>query len=217
MYKLVVFDLDGTLADTLSDLAVSMNEALKNNNEAPHDVECYNKFVGNGIYNLVKRVLRDKGDDEVLCKKVKAFFDDYYPKHLCDNTVSYEGIPELLKELRALSIKTAVNSNKPHIFVPKILKTLFPEHSFDVAWGNKEEFERKPSPQALEAIIKMSGVSNDETLYVGDSDVDVFTAHNAGVRVCGVSWGFRGEEELREAGADYIAYDSNQLLSIIKG
>ena len=148
---------------------------------------------------------------------MKTYFDNYYPEHLCDFTKAYDGMGEVLRELRKLKIKTAVHSNKPHAFVPQILKTLYPEHDFEIAWGHKDCFERKPSPQALNAIMEQLSCDKESTLYVGDSDVDVFTAHNAGVVVCGVEWGFRGKEELVSAGADYIAKDAENLLSIIKG
>ena len=217
MYKLVVFDLDGTLAETLEDLAHTMNAALESENLPTHPTESYRKFVGNGISNLVKQVVMDKSDDEELCERVKAYFDNYYPQHLCDFTKAYDGMGELLKELSAMSVKTAVHSNKPHVFVPQILETLYPEHEFEIAWGHKDCNERKPSPQALEKMMNQLGVSKEETLYVGDSDVDVFTAHNAGVKVCGVEWGFRGKEELVSAGADFIAKDAENLLYIIKG
>lgn len=217
MYKLVVFDLDGTLCDTLSDLCNAVNFALESENQLTHPLSAYNKFVGNGINNLIKQVLMDRGDDEQLCKRVKSHFDVYYPQHLCDATVAYNGIDTLLSELRSLGVRTAVHSNKPHAYVPTILDTLFKNHSFDIAWGKRECFERKPSPQALLEIMSRLGVDKSETLYVGDSDVDVLTAHNAGIKVCGVEWGFRGRDELISAGADYIARDTEELLSIIKG
>lgn len=217
MYKLVVFDLDGTLCDSLSDLANAVNFSLKKEGLPTHPLSAYNKFVGNGVNNLIKQALGDKCSDEELFRKVKSEFDSYYPQHFCDTTVSYEKIPELLDELERSGVMTAVHSNKPHAYVGGILETLFSAHRFDIAWGKREEFERKPSPQALFEIMKRLSVSDEETLYVGDSDVDVFTAHNAGVRVCGVEWGFRGREELLSAGADFIAKDAEELLYIIKG
>ncbi len=217
MYKLVVFDLDGTLCNTLSDLANAVNFSLRKEGLLTHPLSAYNKFVGNGVNNLIKQALVDKSSDEELFKKVKANFDNYYPQHFCDTTVAYEKMPELLTELEKSGIMTAVHSNKPHEYVGEILETLFPFHTFDIAWGKREEFERKPSPQALFEIMKRLSVINDEILYVGDSDVDVFTAHSADVKVCGVEWGFRGREELVSAGADFIAKDAQELLYIIKG
>lgn len=217
MYKLVVFDLDGTLCNTLSDLGNAVNASLESEGLPTHPLSAYNKLVGNGVNNLIKQALRDKSEDKELFKKVKAKFDTYYPNHLCDTTVAYDGMAELLSKLKSLGIKTAVHSNKPHAYVPEILSSLFPSHSFDIAWGKQECFERKPSPQALLEIINRLSIDKKDVLYVGDSDVDVFTAHNAGVKVCGVEWGFRGKEELQSCGADFIAKDAEELLSIIKG
>lgn len=216
MYKLVVFDLDGTLANTLSDLANSVNQALISENLKPHSTQEYNHFVGNGIDNLIKQVVGENGDEQTR-KRVKAFFNAYYPEHLCDYTTAYEGMAQLLTKLDSLNIVTAVHSNKPHAFVPEILRTLYPRHSFAIAWGKKERYERKPSAQALNAIMQALNVQKEQTLYVGDSDVDIFTAHNADVKVCGVSWGFRGKDELINAGADYIADTAEDLLKIIVG
>lgn len=217
MYSLVVFDLDGTLCNTLSDLANAVNAALISEGLPAHPESSYNQFVGNGVNNLIKSALGDKKDDKALFLKVKAYFDFYYPQHLCDYTASYAGIGELLGELSKRGIKTAVHSNKPHIYIDTILRTLYPEHQFSIAWGQQDRFERKPSPQALDAMISELGVDKESVLYVGDSDVDVYTAHNAGIKVCGVEWGFRGKDELISVGADYIAKDANELLDIIVG
>lgn len=216
MYKLVVFDLDGTLCNTLSDLANTMNKALESENLPTHPVSAYNQFVGNGISNLIKQVLMEKQDDEQLRVRMKSFFDSYYPLHLCDSTVAYEGMSDLLSRLSENGVMTAVHSNKPHCYIFEILSKLFPKHKFDIAWGQQERFERKPSPQALLEMLSILKVDKSEVLYVGDSDVDVMTAHGAGVKVCGVEWGFRGKEELVSAGADYIAKDADELWGIIK-
>ena len=106
-------------------------------------------------------------------------------------------------------------SNKPDRFVPEILAKLYPRHTFLSAWGQRDEFPRKPSPESLEALIARNGYQKSETLYVGDSNVDVVFAHNAGVKVCGVSWGFRGAKELREAGADHIVNSAEELYKLI--
>ena len=170
MYKLVVFDLDGTLANTLSDLASAVNKALISENLPTHRVEAYNHFVGNGIDNLIKQVV-GKNCDEQTCKRVKAFFDAYYLEHLCDHTTAYDGMAKLLEQLDTLKVITAVHSNKPHTFVPEILQTLYPQHKFAIAWGKQNHYERKPSAQALNAMMQKLGVEKDQTLYVGDSDV----------------------------------------------
>ncbi len=217
MYKLVVFDLDGTLANTLLDLSNAVNAALDKYGLPTHPIESYNKFVGNGINNLISQVLMDKSDDKELHSKVKSYFDFYYPQHLCDSTVAYDKMETVLSQLSDMGVKTAVHSNKPHLYVPQILKKLYPDHHFDVAWGQQECFERKPSPQAVIVMMDKLCVDPEDVIYVGDSDVDVMTAHNAGIKVCGVAWGFRGVSELESAGADFIAKDANELMKVLIG
>lgn len=217
MYKLVVFDLDGTLCNTLSDLASAVNNALESVGLPTHATDRYNKFVGNGVNNLIRQAMGEHADNSEMFTRVKKYFDEYYPQHLCDSTVLYDGIDELLDKLSELGVMTAVHSNKPHAYVLTILDRILKEHKFLCVFGQQECYERKPSAQALLQMLDMLGVCADDTLYVGDSDVDVLTAHNGGLKVCGVAWGFRGERELMSAGADYIAQDVQQLYSIIVG
>lgn len=214
MIKLVAFDLDGTIADTLADLAAAVNFALTKRGLEPYPVESYRQFVGNGVDNLMMTVLKEHSTPEAV-EKMKADFYAYYADHCLDDTAAYPGVAHLLKDLSDRGIMTAVISNKPNRFVPKILGKLYPDHSFSPAWGQQPEFPRKPSPESLLKAIELCGVTKDETLYVGDSNVDVIFAHNAGIKVCGVSWGFRGAEELREAGADVIVSDADELVKII--
>lgn len=215
MIKLVVFDLDGTLADTLKDLGTAMNAALACENLPGYPIEAYRHFVGSGIDNLVKVTMAD-GYSPEGAGRVKAAFYAYYADHCIDFTTAYEGAGELLSRLEQDGIMTAVLSNKPDRFVPRILRTLYPAHRFTHAWGQREEFPRKPSPESLEAMIALCGCEKSEVLYVGDSDVDVIFAHHAGVKVCGVSWGFRGAQELTEAGADNIVNSAEELYSMIQ-
>lgn len=217
MYKLVVFDLDGTLADTIKDLSNAVNNSLKENNLPTHSLESYNQFVGNGVDRLIELALMDKCGDRELFKVIKDGFRKNYRNHICDYTTAYEGVDKLLSELENRKIITGVLSNKPHEYVSLILKRLYPDHNFKYEWGQRAEYKRKPSGDALCAMINDCGVAKEKTLYVGDSDVDVMTAHNAGVKVCGVDWGFRGREELKTAGADYIVSNCTELLNIIQG
>lgn len=210
LINLVVFDLDGTLANTLTDLANAVNFALAQQNLPTYPVDDYRHFVGNGIDNLIRVTMADAYTPEGAVK-AKASFQAYYADHCTDFTVAYDGVEELLERLTADGIATAVISNKPDRFVPEILGKLYPRHSFLCAWGQQDRFPRKPSPEALEALISQNGFRKAETLYVGDSNVDVAFAHNAGVQVCGVSWGFRGADELREAGADSIVNSAEEL------
>lgn len=214
MIKLVVFDLDGTLADTLKDLGTAMNAALATENLPGYPMEDYRHFVGNGIDNLVKVTMAD-GYTPDGAQRVKAAFYSYYANHCIDYTTAYDGVGELLGKLERGGIMTAVLSNKPDRFVPQILSTLYPDHRFTYAWGQREQFPRKPSPESLLHMIALCGCEKSDVLYVGDSDVDVIFAHNAGVKVCGVSWGFRGAEELISAGADYIVDSAEELYNRI--
>ena len=215
MIKTVVFDLDGTLANTLADLAHAMNYALEKQGLRSYPVDDYRHFVGNGIDNLVRVTMADRytPDGAMI---VKADFNAYYADHCRDFTEAYDGIAELLERLENDGIATAVISNKPDRFVPEILAALYPEHSFGCTWGQRDGIARKPDPTSLCMYLEEYGYDKSEALYVGDSNVDVVFAHNAGLKVCGVSWGFRGAEELREAGADHIVDHADELYNLIK-
>lgn len=214
MIKLVAFDLDGTIADTLADLAAAVNCALSKRGYDPYPVEDYRHFVGNGVDNLMMQVLKAHYTPEIA-QEMKADFSAYYADHCLDFTREYPGIAGLLKELEDSGVMTAVISNKPDAFVPKILLKLYPDHRFDLMWGQQSDIPRKPAPDALIKAIGLLGVGRDEVLYVGDSNVDVVFAHNTGVKVCGVSWGFRGADELREAGADVIVDSAEQIKRLL--
>lgn len=214
MIKLVAFDLDGTLADTLADLANAVNYALSRQNLPTYPVDDYRHFVGNGVDNLIKVTMADAYTPEGAAK-AKADFQSYYAEHCRDFTEAYDGLPEILRKLAENGVKTAVISNKPDIFVPEILQKLYPDHTFFYAHGQQEGIPRKPSPEALEQLIALSGFDKSEVLYVGDSDVDAVFAHSAGIKVIGVGWGFRGAKELESAGADVIVYSAKELYNII--
>ena len=214
MLKLAAFDLDGTVADTLSDLAASVNQALASRGLPTHADDEYRYFVGNGVDVLIQRALGDSYTPQ-LAAEIKADFSAYYAAHSMDYTRDYPDMADLLERLRADGVMTAVVSNKPDAFVPAILAALYPDHEFTYISGQLEGIPRKPAPDALLRLLSALDVSPDDTLYIGDSDVDVRFAHAAGVKVCGVSWGFRGADELRAAGADYIADTIRELTDII--
>lgn len=216
MIKLVVFDLDGTLADTLSDLGTAMNVALAREGLPGYPIEEYRQLVGNGIDRLVQDTMAENYTPE-RAVKVKSAFQAYYAEHCKDDTLAYDGMEEVLDKLTQDGIMTAVISNKPNRFVPEILEKLYPRHRFKYAWGQQEDFPRKPSPESLEKMIELCGVKKNETLYVGDSNVDVVFGHRSGVMVCGVSWGFRGAQELIGAGADIIVDSPKELYELMNG
>lgn len=210
MMKLIAFDLDGTVADTLADLAASMNAALAMSGLPGYPKDAYRHFVGNGVDNLVRTAVAG-AFTPALAARVKADFGAYYAEHTMDYTTDYPGIAGLLDRLSADGVMTAVISNKPDAYVPGILHALYPGHRFTYLSGQREGIPRKPAPDALLLLMERLNVGRDQTLYVGDSDVDVAFAHAAGVKVCGVSWGFRGADELRAAGADYLADTVEEL------
>ena len=171
MVKMVVFDLDGTLINSLTDLAISVNYGLKLNGLEEKPVENYKTYVGNGREMLIRRAMGDAWTDHELFEKVKADYDRHYAVHCNDHTSAYDGCAEMLEKLAKKGLKTGVLSNKPDEFVDKMLKKAFPNHRFTQAWGQKPQYKTKPEPDALLALLDMSGVTPEECFYVGDSDV----------------------------------------------
>lgn len=215
MKKLVIFDLDGTLVNSIYDLADCVNKALSMSDLAQNSLEEYYTFVGNGMENLVRRAMKEKCSDDELYLKIRKDFDALYAEHCNDKTVAYDGIAQMLRNLSEEGIDTAVLSNKAHEYVGVILEKCFESHSFSAAWGQQEGIKRKPDAEGVEKLMEHLGYAKDECVYIGDSDVDVFTAQNAGVDMIGVLWGFRGEEELVRTGAKYIADTPATLFKII--
>lgn len=215
MKKFVIFDLDGTLVDSIYDLADCVNLSLRKFALPENTLEEYYSFVGNGMESLVRSAMKHRASDDELYTCVRSEFDKLYKEHCNDKTIPYEGVAELLGRFQDAGIKTAVLTNKAHQFVDSILKKCFPEHSFSAAWGNRETFERKPDPQALLAMVKESGVEVADCVYVGDSEVDVNTARNAGMDLVCVLWGFRSKAQLTASGADLMVSDCNELFDAI--
>ncbi len=215
MFKIAVFDLDGTLADSLTDLAICVNLGLAAAGLPEKPVKNFKTYVGNGRAKLIWRAM-DGVKDERLFDIVEKTFNEEYALRCTDNTTAYNGCAKLLEGLKSRGIMTAVLSNKPDEFVERILRKLYPGHSFAAAWGKKPEFKPKPDGEALNALLKLCKVyDRSECIYVGDSDVDVFTAQNAGVAMAGVEWGFRGKNELICAGAPFVAASADELFEYI--
>lgn len=215
MFKIAVFDLDGTLADSLTDLAICVNLGLAAAGLPEKPVKNFKTYVGNGRAKLIWRAM-DGVKDERLFDIVEKTFNKEYALRCTDNTTAYNGCAKLLEGLKSRGIMTAVLSNKPDEFVERILRKLYPSHSFAAAWGKKPEFKPKPDGEALNALLKLCKVyDRSECIYVGDSDVDVFTAQNAGVAMAGVEWGFRGKNELICAGAPFVAASADELFEYI--
>lgn len=218
MIKLCIFDLDGTLVNSLQDLASAMNHALSSQGFDAHDTEKYRSFVGSGVSVLADRAALAPNERYTpqIKEKIISDFSLYYNSHCLDSTVPYNGIPELLSELQKRKILFAVNSNKPDVFTKKIVASLFRDIPFAAVCGKRDEFEKKPSPDGANFIMKTLSVRPEETIYIGDSNVDVLTAKNAGTFSCGVSWGFRSVQELISSGAQYVADSPDDILSLIE-
>ncbi len=215
MIKMAVFDLDGTLVDSLTDLALNVNKGLRANGLPEHPVESYRKFVGDGRAMMVKRAMGERSGDKEKFNSIIEIFNREYSLHCNDNTASYEGCNALLQQLTAHNILTAVLSNKPDEFVGQILNKVYPNHTFTEAWGQKPEYKCKPDGESLHAMLRLHHIAPDECIYIGDSNVDVYTAQNGGVKMAGVSWGFRGKAELLGAGAPFVADTAEELLEYI--
>jgi phosphoglycolate phosphatase len=213
--KLIIFDLDGTLLNTISDLAHSTNHALEKNGFPAHPIEAYKYFVGNGINKLFERALPEGEKTEENITKIRKSFLPYYDNHNTKYTEPYEGVPELLHILKSKGLKMAVASNKYQQATEKLINKYFPEISFTSVLGQREGIPAKPDPSVVFEILKIAGIPTAETLYVGDSGVDMKTAINSGVTSIGVTWGFRPRSELETNGAVYIADSTTDILNLI--
>ena len=209
---LMIFDLDGTLLDTIGDLAVACNTALALRGLPQHAYEEYRRFVGNGIMRLVERALPEPLRSPENIALTRADFIAYYTDRIDTYTRPYEGIPELLHELRRRGVKLAVASNKFQAGTAKLVGRFFPDIRFEAVLGQREGIPLKPDPAAVEEILTLTGIARERTVFVGDSGIDILTARAAGVRSIGVSWGFRDRTELEETGADRIVDRAEQLL-----
>ena len=217
MKKLVIFDLDGTLLNTIADLAQSTNHALRTLGYPTHEEAAYNFMVGNGIDKLFERALPEgeKSKENVL--RVRKEFVPYYDAHNADKSRPYPGIPELLEQLQAQGLQLAVASNKYQAATRKLVARYFPEIRFAAVFGQREGINVKPDPAIVEEILSITGVSKQDVLYVGDSGVDMQTAINAGVASCGVAWGFRPRTELKGFNPDYIVEKAEEIADIANG
>ena len=211
MYTTVIFDLDGTLLDTLSDLHASVNFALRELSFPERSKEEIRRFIGNGVVKLIERSV-PTGTDKETEKHCLDIFRQHYLDHMTDSTSPYDGICYLLSALKERGIKTAVVSNKLHSAVAGLCDDFFPD-LIDCALGVSDESERKPAPLNVYKALRLLGSKKEETLYVGDSEVDVQTAKNADLQCVGVTWGFRDREELLSAGADFVIDKAEEILS----
>ena len=215
MYKTVVFDLDGTLLNTIDDLADAGNRVCAARGWPQHTVEEYKYFVGNGIPKLVERFSPPQARTPDQLADTLAAFQADYGAHLRDKTAPYPGMPALLARLKAAGVQLAVFSNKADPLARQVVADYFDAALFDAVRGALPGVPTKPAPQGTLALMQAIGADPAATLYVGDSNVDVDTAHNAGLPCCGVLWGFRTRQELTDAGAEHLAANAEELWNVI--
>lgn len=215
MKKLVIFDLDGTLLNTIADLAAATNQALQQEGFPTHETDAYRFFVGNGINKLFERALPEQERTEKNILKIRSLFIPYYDVHNVDLSRPYPGIPELLAALQQKGIMLGVASNKYQAATQKLIAHYFPNISFVEVLGQREGIPAKPDPSIVNDILAKAGVEREEVLYVGDSNVDMQTAHNAGVTAVGVAWGFRPRTELEALDPAHILEKAEDLLPLL--
>lgn len=215
MKTLAIFDLDGTLLNTIQDLGEATNHALGELGYPTHSIESYNKMVGNGVTKLLERALPVDARSIRKIEAMRTHFLEFYNEHLCDNTAPYPGIPELLAELQARNVSIAVASNKYQSAVTKLITHFFGNLNWAAIHGNREGVPTKPDPSVVFAILNEVPTPKADVLYIGDSGVDMETARRACVTSCGVTWGFRSRRELADAYADNIVNTPDDILSLL--
>lgn len=217
MFKACIFDLDGTLANTLESMAFVTNTILRKLNLRELPADGFRYYSGEGAHMLVQRCLRDAGDEELrYLAEAEKMYREMFATDPMYKVVHYEGMPETIKELKKRGARLAVCSNKPHPAAVKVMKEMFRE-DFDVVLGQSNEIPRKPSPAGPLKVAGMFGVSPEECMYVGDTCTDMETGKAAGMYTVGVLWGFRNRQELVENGADCLAETPVDLLKIYEG
>jgi len=215
MKSLLIFDLDGTLLDTVADLAASTNHALKLCGFPTHESSAYKFFVGNGINKLFERSLPEgeKTTENIIL--IRQHFLEYYGAHNSDLTIPYPGIKDLLQQLQFAGIKLAVASNKYQKGTEYLVRHFFPEINFAVVYGQRDTIPAKPDPTIVHNILLLTETEKNNVLYIGDSGVDMLTAQNSGIEAVGVTWGFRPRTELEQFSPAYIIDYPSEILPIV--
>lgn len=214
MKSLVIFDLDGTLLNTIADLGNAANHALQQCGFPTHPLTAYPRFVGSGITKLIERVLPESARNSEQIETMRKFFMEHYSEHMSDQTEPYPGIPDLLEQLTQRGVKVAVASNKYQQAVEHLIHHFFPNIPWVAIEGQKEGVPVKPDPSIVFEILGKCPTPKASVLYVGDSGIDMQTARRACVESAGVTWGFRPETELRANYADTIVETTGQLLRL---
>lgn len=214
-FKAALFDLDGTLLDSLRDLADSMNRALAQFGHPAHPIESYRYLVGEGVVVLATRALPENHRTDEAVEKLLAEYRKDYAANWNVHSRLYNGIPEMLDAFVARGLKLGILSNKPHPLTVQCVEGYLPDWKFDCVFGQRESIPRKPDPAGALEAAEMMGVKPSEVLYLGDTGTDMQTARAAGMFACGVTWGFRPEAELRDTGANAIVHHPREALPLL--
>lgn len=215
-YKGVIFDLDGTLIDTIEDISDSVNEVLTIYGYPNHSYEDFKLKVGKGFKDLIKKSFPKDADEKIIENGVSLFVESYN-KNYQNKTKPYEDVEEVLKELHKMGIKIGVNSNKRNDYTNQLITKCFNVIPFVAILGEREGIPKKPDPMSALEIAKLMNLNPSEILYIGDTKTDISTSKNAGMDSIGVLWGFRSFEELESHGATYIISNAMEILDIVKG
>lgn len=215
MKKLIIFDLDGTLLNTIADLGEAVNFALTRNGFPDHPIAAYNMMVGNGVRRLIERAIPSESRSEEIVNRLLVSFREYYDIHLCDHTLPYPGIEPLLDELLVRGASLAVASNKYESAVKRLIAHFFPSIEFASVCGNIDGYPPKPDPSIVFRVLTEAPTPKAEVLYVGDSAVDIETAYRACVDSVGVTWGFRPVHELAASNPTHLIKAPAELLNLV--
>lgn len=211
----IIFDLDGTLLNTLDDLADANNQALSELGFPTHPVESYKYHIGNGVRLLLERTLPEDSRDEAMVEKGITMMKQAYDKCWSNKTRPYAGIPEMLDELTRRGVRMAILSNKPHEYTQVIVDKLLANWNFEEVWGVSDTTPPKPDPAGISSLVEKMGVAKENLLYLGDTATDMETATGADIFAVGVLWGFREADELTQSGANVLLSKPAELLDVM--
>ena len=214
LHSSIIFDLDGTLLDTLDDLAESCNQVLDYHHFPTHPKAAFKNFIGDGLQMLIERIV-PAGTEEVVIQQCCTLFSEHYSRNWKRNSCPYEGINDMLSALKKHGVSLAVLSNKPHEFTKLFVAEFFPRGLFSIVYGQRDAFPKKPDPTVALEIAAQFGARAQDTLFVGDSGVDIRTGKAANMMTAGVSWGFRSVQELTDNNADIIVHNPLELVQYV--